>query len=259
MSKTIRPLVVGHIALSFHAASAAVVRHIVEQSGLAVKSCEAPHEKMYELLAQGEVDMVVSAWLPGSHGMYIEPIADQLEKLTVLYRPYAHWGVPDYVPEAELSHISQLSDPLVIKHMNKRIQGIGPGAGISRFSREVIAQYGLAKAGYEFHNGTLIECTGAFEQAYSRQQWCVVPLWHPQYLHHRYRIRELQEPLGLFRGVDEATLVVRKDAMHLLSSSTLARLKQLHLGNSAVAQLDYRISVDGVAPSQAASEWLATQ
>jgi glycine betaine/proline transport system substrate-binding protein len=259
MSKKIRPLVVGHIALSFHAASAAVVRNIVEQAGLEVKSCEAPHEKMYDLLSQGEVDMVVSAWLPGSHGMYIQLIADQLEKLTVLYQPYALWGVPDYVPEAELSQIAQLSEPQVIKHMNMRIQGIGPGAGISRFSREIIAQYGLTKAGYEFHNGTLIECTSAFERAYSQKQWCVVPLWHPQYLHHRYRIRELQEPLGLLRGVDEATLVVRKDAMHLLSSSTLAQLKQLHLGNSTVAQLDYRISVDGITPSQAASEWLASQ
>jgi glycine betaine/proline transport system substrate-binding protein len=259
IENTSRPLVVGHISLSFHAASAAVVRTILERSGVSVQVYEAPHEQIYEQLAQAKLDMVVSAWLPGSHGTYIDPIADRLERLCVLYEPYALWGVPDYVPLAELSQVAQLRDAHVVKRMNKRIQGIGPGAGISRFSREIIAHYDLAPYGYEFHNGTLSDCVSVFEQAYAQKQWCVVPLWHPQYLHHFYQIRELEEPMGLLRGVDQATLVVRKEALPLVPAEAIKQLRHLSLGNAVVAQLDHRISVEGIAADQAASDWLASQ
>jgi glycine betaine/proline transport system substrate-binding protein len=254
-----RPLVIGQIALSFHVASAAVVRAIVELAGVKTTVQEAPHEQMYGMLARGEVDMVVSAWLPGSHGVYVDPIAGDLLELGVLYEPYALWGVPDYVPVDTVSEVKDLARAQVAARMVKRIQGIGAGAGISRFSREIVARYGLGALGYEFHNGTLKECTDAFERAYEQRRWAVVPLWHPQYLHHRYAIRELVEPLGLLRGRDAATLVLRRDAAGLLPEGTLDALRRLHLGNAAVAELDHQITVVGVPPAEAAAAWLTRQ
>lgn len=252
-----RQLVLGQIGLSFHVASAAVVREILERAGVETVVREAPHEEIYAMLANREIDMVVSAWLPGSHGIYINPIESELMKLGVLYEPYALWGVPDYVPVEAVSQVEDLGRPEVVRLMDKRIQGIGPGAGISRFSLEIVRHYRLDEVGYEFHNGTLVECTNYFEQAYVRRRWVVVPLWHPQYLHHRYSIRELKEPLGLLRGQDAATLVVRKAAAHLIPDATLERLRHLHLGNSAVAELDHQINVMGFSPEQAATVWLA--
>ena len=252
-----RELVIGQIALSFHIASAAVIRAIVEQAGVKTVTREAPHEAMYAMLAKGEVDMVVSAWLPGSHGVYVDPIESDLLKLGVLYEPYAIWGVPDYVPSDLVAQVADLAKPEVAARMEKRIQGIGPGAGISRFSREIIERYRLRDLGYEFHNGTLEDCIDAFESACQDRRWAVVPLWHPQYLHHRHCIRELAEPIGLLRGRDAATLVMRRDAASLIPAATLDRLRRLHLGNAAVAELDHQISVAGLSPEKAAAHWLA--
>ncbi len=252
-----RPLVVGQIGLSFHVASAAVVRGILERAGVETVVREAPHEEMYAMLCRREVDMVVSAWLPGSHGMYVDPIDSELVKLGVLYEPYAMWGVPDYVPRDAVSEVADLTRPEVARLMDKRIQGIGPGAGISRFSREIVQRYRLDEWGYGFHNGTLADCTDYFEQAYADRRWVVVPLWHPQYLHHRYSIRELKEPLGLLRGQDAATLVVRKAAAPLIPHATLEKLRHLHLGNALVAELDHQISVAGLSPEEAAAAWFA--
>jgi glycine betaine/proline transport system substrate-binding protein len=252
-----RELVIGQISLSFHVASAAVVRAIVERAGVKTVTHEAPHEAMYAMLARGEVDMVVSAWLPGSHGVYVDPIDSELIKLGVLYEPYAIWGVPDYVPSQLVAQVADLAKPEVAWRMEKRIQGIGPGAGISRFSREIIERYSLRELGYEFHNGTLKDCTEAFERACQDGRWAVVPLWHPQYLHHRYRIRELNEPIGLLRGRDAATLVLRREAAHLIPEATLDHLRHLHLGNAVVAELDHQISLAGLSPEEAAANWLA--
>jgi glycine betaine/proline transport system substrate-binding protein len=251
-----RPLVLGQIALSFHVASAAVVRQVLRRDGVACTIQEAPHEKIYEMLGKGEIDAAVSAWLPGSHGAFIKAYEGELLKLGVLYEPYAIWGVPDYVPQSEVAAVADLLEPAVAARMTKVIQGIGPGAGISRFSREIVAQYRLDQVGYEFRNGSLDDCTSAFERAVAERRWVVVPLWHPQYLHNLHKIRALDEPRGLLRGKDEATLVLRLEAATLLPGKTLATLRNMHLGNAAVAELDYMVGRQQLDPMQAASQWM---
>jgi glycine betaine/proline transport system substrate-binding protein len=220
--------------------------------GIAVREMLAPHEAAFELLKNGTADMLCSAWLPSSHGVYFDPMADQFDKLTVLYRPYALWGVPDYVPAGEVRTIDDLRKPEVASRMTRLIQGIGPGAGISRFSRDIVEQYGLAAHGYEFRNGTLEECVGAFEAAVVERRWVVTPLWQPQFLHEKHVIRELEDPLKLLGQTDDATLIVRKSLLELLPRAAIGELRRTHIGNAEVARIDYLISREGIAPVDAA-------
>ncbi|MFV1942887.1 glycine betaine ABC transporter substrate-binding protein [Pseudomonas luteola] len=251
------PIRIGHIGLSFHAASAAVVQRIVERHGYRVESVAAPHEDMFRHYGAGEVDFLVSAWLPASHGGYLAPYAEQTRTLGVLYQPYCIWGVPDYVPAEAVASIDDLKRPDVAAHMSLLIQGINPGAGISRFSRDIIEQYGLDQVGYHFANGTQAQCFERFEQAVERREWIVVPLWHPQFLHYRYAIRALHEPRGLLGGQDDATLIVREETAAHLAPALLDELSQLSLGNATISELDYWICREGLSPLEAADRWLA--
>lgn len=253
MSRLIR---LGAVDLSFHAASAAVVQELLERDGHAVALRTAPHEQMFELYGRGDVDLLVSAWLPASHGAYLAPHEADTRRLGVLYEPYCIWGVPDYVPSSLVADVSDLLKPEVMARMERRIQGINVGAGISRFSKAVVQSYRLGDAGYHFEPGTEADCFDGYERAVAQGRWVVVPLWHPQYLHHRYRIRPLREPLGLLGGTDQATLIVRRDAESLIRPSTLQRLQALSLGNEVVTGLDHRIRKGGLTPLQAAREWL---
>ncbi|MFF9488145.1 glycine betaine ABC transporter substrate-binding protein [Streptomyces sp. NPDC014676] len=72
---------VGNIALSFHRA-AAVTRRILEAHGHRVNSVEAPHEQMFRLQEDGDVDVLFSAWLPSSHDTYLSHYRDQVRVLT---------------------------------------------------------------------------------------------------------------------------------------------------------------------------------
>ncbi|AJY11256.1 glycine betaine ABC transporter substrate-binding protein [Burkholderia dolosa] len=237
------------IDLSFHRAASGVVRRILNEHGVTVDEIFAPHEEAFRILRDGKADMLGSAWLPSSHSVYLAPFEHDVEKITVLYRPYTLWGVPDYVPESAVRAIPDLKRPDVASRMVKRIQGINPGAGISRFSREVVAQYGLADAGYHFENGTLDDCVRAFEQAVNDRRWVVVPLWTPQYLHEQYTIRELDDPKGLLGGTDDATLVARKTSLHAIPPAALSELRELSLGNRETSRLDYVLSRTGSMPS----------
>lgn len=237
-AKSARSIRIGHIGLSFHEASAIEVRRVVEAHGHETTMRSGPHEAMFDLLGRGEIDLLVSAWLPASHGRYLTPIEAQVRKLGVLYRPYCIWGVPDYVPESEVASVADLLKPRALERMERLIQGINPGAGISRFSVEIVKSYGLDKANYAFKTGTEEACFGRFIDAVAEQRWVVVPLWHPQFLHNRYKIRALEEPRGLLGGVDDATLIVRRDAEPLLGDEAVRALNALSLGNERVSALD---------------------
>ncbi|RJX83371.1 glycine betaine ABC transporter substrate-binding protein [Pseudomonas sp. LS-2] len=252
-----KPLIrLGHIDLSFHAASAAVVQRILEAHGYSVVSSASPHEEMFQRYGAGEVDMLVSAWLPDSHGGYLAPYAHETRYLGVLYQPYCIWGVPDYVPVDKVASVSDLLRPEIAARMSHLIQGINPGAGISRFSRAMIEQYGLGAAGYHFENGTQEDCFKRFENAVEHHEWVVVPLWHPQFLHHRFSIRPLSEPKGLLGGQDDATLIVKEHIALGMPDELLERLTRLTLGNAVISELDHLICREGLTPLAAADIWL---
>ncbi len=232
---------VGHIDLSFHDAAAREVEAILRRHGHTIERSAAPHEKMFEKIGRNEVDILCSAWLPASHDIYLKPIEDQVRKITVLYEPYCIWGVPDYVCEADVGSVPDLLSEPALSKMERLIQGINPGAGISRFSKEIVKQYGLDTVGYHFETGSEADCFDRFEDAYREKRWVVIPLWHPQYLHHRYSIRGLFEPKGLLGGPDQATLIVRRDAEARIGEKALSELSGLHLGNAKVSELDDRI------------------
>lgn len=242
LASSSRPIRIGYISLSFHEASALEVQKLVESHGHKTTIRAAPHEAMFKLLGDNEVDILVSAWLPGSHRRYLDPIEPEVRRLGVLYQPYCIWGVPDYVPESEVASVADLLKSPALDRMERLIQGINPGAGISRFSMEIIESYKLDQAGYEFKSGTEEDCFGRFIKAEAEGKWVVVPLWHPQFLHNRYKIRALEEPRGLLRGVDNATLIVRRDAEALLGEQTLIALNDMALGNARVSALDDEIN-----------------
>jgi len=229
---------VGHIDLSFHDASAREVERILIAHGHRIERSAAPHEEMFERMRRGKVDVLVSAWLPASHGGYLASFADDVRAVTVLYEPYCIWGVPDYVPAETVGEITDLLRPPALQRMERLIQGINPGAGISRFSAAIVARYGLIAAGYHFRTGTQAQCFGRFTDAVADRRWVVLPLWQPQWLHHRYRIRELADPKGLLGGTDHATLIVRRDAEQRIGAAALEELGTLHLGNTRVSELD---------------------
>ncbi|WP_332549974.1 glycine betaine ABC transporter substrate-binding protein [Pseudomonas sp.] len=244
--------------LSFHRATAAVVSLVLQRMGLSVERSYALHEANFERLREGSIDMIASAWIPSSHGMYKARVEEQVatREMGLHYQPYALWGVPDYIPASEVDSVEDLLKPRVQTRMHKLIQGIGPGAGITRFSLRMMDDYGLATAGYSFRTGTQEECVGAFEALVKAGEWGVVPLWHPQFLHFRHRIRDLKDPKGLLGSVDRAVLLARVDRLGVFSTAQIQVLDSVRLSNAIVAELDYAINREGKSADQAAANWL---
>lgn len=247
-------LQIGQIDLSFHRVAAAVVLAYFDRIGQEYELHTAPHEKLFEQYRNGTVDMVLSAWLPSSHGKYIKDVTDETENFSVLYTPYCLWGVPDYVFEKGIKSVADVAQHH--EDFIKIIQGINEGAGISRFSRNIIREYHLDQLGFEFKNGTIFDCTDAFVKAYEAKKAVIIPLWKPQYIFQSYDIKELKEPKGLLGSIDEATIILKKKAINKLNSKALSFIRAIQLGNDAVTKLDYQYQVEGKEPDKIAKEYI---
>lgn len=254
-----RRISIGVTDLSFHRVTGSLIAHVLADMGFEVRSVYAPHEENFRRLKSGEIDLLASAWLPSSHGGYMAVVEQSvpLIELGLHYMPYALWGVPDYVPMDDVREVSDLRKPGVRARMNPTIQGINPGSGISRFSMRMMSTYRLSDSGYEFRTGSEEECYGAFEQAVRNEEWVVVPLWKPQFLHHGYRIRELKEPRGLLGLVDRAVLLLREDRQPLFTHEELETLESLRFSNEVIAELDWQVSREHRPLDDATRSWLA--
>lgn len=245
--------------LSFHIATAGIVALVLKGMGFEVERTYALHEENFERLRNGDIDMVTSAWLPSSHGIYKTRVDEQsvTRELGLHYEPYALWGVPHFVPASEISSIDDLLKPHVMALMQKEIQGIGVGAGITRFSLKIMDEYGLSVAGYSFRTGSQADCITAFEKLVEEHRWGVVPLWHPQFLHFRHDIRALKDPKGLLGSVDRAVLLARIDRLGRFKQEQIRVLDNIRLNNAIISELDYAINRLGLSADQAAADWIA--
>ncbi|MBU2897893.1 glycine betaine ABC transporter substrate-binding protein [Vibrio hepatarius] len=256
-----KKITIGVTDLSFHRTTASLVTNVLKNMKFEVERIFSPHQENFEKLKTGEIDMLSSAWLPSSHGIYKSDVeeVEQLIELGLHYEPYALWGVPDYVPKDMVSEVVDLLKPEVVKKMIPKIQGINPGAGITRFSIRMMEEYGLSKAGYKFFTGSEDDCLSAFEDAVANKKWVIVPLWKPQFLHYRYDIRELKEPKGLLGIVDRALLLLRDDKKNLFTEKQLKTLDSLRFSNDIIAELDYKVCREGKPQDEVTHEWLMAQ
>lgn len=257
MSTTIK---IGVTDLSFHHVAASLVTNILQEMGFNVERIYSAHESNFKKLKSGEIDLLSSAWLPSSHGVYktdVEQVIPLIE-LGLHYEPYALWGIPDYVPESVVAEVSDLLKPDVVAKMKSDIQGINPGAGITRFSKKMMDEYGLSNVGYKFHTGTEEDCFGAFERAVANNEWLIVPLWKPQFLHYKYNIREIKEPKGLLGVVDRAVLLMREDKKSLFTDKQIKTLDSLRFTNDIIAELDYQICRNHKPLDEVTKQWLSS-
>ena len=83
-------IILGVTDLSFHRVTASIISHILTNMGFDVERIYSPHQENFEKLKSGDIDMLASAWLPSSHGIYKSDVEEKVEllELGLHYKPY---------------------------------------------------------------------------------------------------------------------------------------------------------------------------
>lgn len=252
-----RTIVLGQVSLSFYAVTGAVVQEVLERLGHPVEVRHGPHEQMFPLLGDGQIDLMAAAWLPEGHGAYWSRYGGQALEVAKLYEGARFfWAVPGHVPADQVSSIADLAKPAVAERMTKLIQGIGAGATITTFSRSALDAYGLASLGYSLQPGTQGEWLATLNRALAEQRWMIFPTWAPQYLNRDGRMRALADPRGVLGGTNHAALVAPRARFESLPPARRQVLSRIDLGLDGVTEMDWLVNVEKLPPRDAARAWI---
>lgn len=159
---------------------------------------------IYTAVAGGDYDLFFDAWLPVTHGTYLDEYGDDMERLGVWYDDARLTiAVNEDAPITSLTELADNADAF-----DGRIVGIEPGAGLTRITKEaVVPTYGLE--GMEFVESStptmLAELSGAVDEGRD----VVVTLWRPHWAYDAFPIRDLEDPEGTLGDAENIEVVGR--------------------------------------------------
>lgn len=142
---------------------------------------------MWQSIATGEADAMVSGWLPNSHGPQFEEYGDQMEHLGAsLEGAFNGLVVPAYMED--VNSIADLDD-----HAGKVITGIEPGAGIMAATQRVMETYPNL-ADWDLMASSTGAMNTALDQAYNAGEEIVITGWSPHWIFQAYDLKYLEDP-----------------------------------------------------------------
>ncbi|MCX5539451.1 glycine betaine ABC transporter substrate-binding protein [Paraburkholderia sp. CNPSo 3076] len=223
-------------------ATANVAKYVLEAKlNQPVKFVNADIGIQFQGVARGDLDIMVGGWLPVTHAVYYAKYKNDMDDVGVIYTGGRNgWAVPAYVPESEVSSISDLNKPGVKSKLDGTIQGIGPGSGLMQASEKSVQAYNLN--GYNLQSSSEAGMLAAVSRAYQTKQWVVATVWSPHWLWQKWQMRYLKDPKGTLGGEEQvhafaskqfATKFPRADVFFKHFKLTLADVEAIELeGNS---------------------------
>lgn len=228
-------------------ASTTVVSEILKEMGYDVKMTPLDNAVMWEAIANGEADGMVSAWLPATHGAQYERFKDKLEDLGPNLDGGARLGlvVPQYM---DIESIEDLSD-----QVDKKIIGIEPGAGVVAAAEETVETYSNL-SDWQVVSSSGGAMTTQLDNAIKNEEPIVITGWSPHWMFSRYDLKYLEDPMGTMGGEESIQTMVRKglkedmpEVYHLLDNFSW-ELEDIETVMFEIEQ--------GTDPVEAAREWI---
>lgn len=163
----------------------------------------------YQGVARGDLDIMLSGWLPLTHSAYYAKYKNDLDDVGILYTGGKNgWAVPAYIPESQVASISDLNKPDVKSKLNGTIQGIEPGGGLMQASEKTVSAYDLN--GYNLQSSSEAGMLAGVQRAYQSKQWIVATVWSPHWLFQKWQMRYLKDPKGSLGGEEQIHIFASK-------------------------------------------------
>lgn len=201
-----------------------------EHLGLDVELVSVDAGIMWTALAQGDLDAIVCAWLPVTHGFYWENYQDKLINLGKNFDG-AKIGlvVPSYV---EIDSIEELNANA--RKFRSLIYGIDPGAGIMAATDDALDAYNLNLSVIDSSDAAMVIQLG---QAIANEEWIVVSGWVPHWKFDAYDLKFLEDPLNIYGDAESINTIARQDFPEDFSSQVVEFLSNFYLSQAQLHEM----------------------
>ena len=234
-------------------ASSNVVRVILEKAGYKVNMTSLAAAVMYQAVADGQADGMVSAWLPSTQKEYYEKLKDEFVDLGPnLEGTKLGLIVPAYTYEAGVQSIADL-ETYADKFQNQ-IVGIDPGAGITKRTEDVIRRYDLKQMRLQRSSGAIMAASLA--EAIKHHENIVVTGWTPHWMFERFDLKYLKDPRNVYGDSEEIVTIVRKGLKKEMPE-VYTILDNFHWTPKDMNEVMLMNQEKGSTPYQNAKKWVA--
>ena len=226
-----------------------VAAEVIKQKlGYEVKLMPVATGIMWQGVATGKLDAMLSAWLPVTHGEYWAKNKDKVVDYGPNFKD-AKIGliVPEYV---EAKSIADLKDD---KGYKNKIVGIDAGSGVMLKADEAIKDYGLD---YKLQASSGAAMTSELGRAYAKKEPVVVTGWVPHWMFAKWKLRFLDDPKGVF-GAAETVNSIGSEGLNKKAPEVAAFLKNFSWDSKdEIGEVMLAIQ-EGAKPEAAAKDWVA--
>jgi glycine betaine/proline transport system substrate-binding protein len=221
---------------------------IKEKLGYDVKLQAVATGIMWQGVATGKLDAMLSAWLPVTHGEYWTKNKDKVVDYGPDFKD-AKIGliVPEYV---KAKSIEDLKTDTTFKN---KIVGIDAGSGVMLKTDEAIKAYGLD---YKLQASSGAAMIAELTRAEDKQESIAVTGWVPHWMFAKWKLRFLDDPKGVYGAAETVNSIGSKD-LEKKAPEVAAFLKKFQWASKdEIGEVMLAIQ-NGAKPDAAAKDWVA--
>jgi glycine betaine/proline transport system substrate-binding protein len=220
-----------------------------DRLGYQVETKMSPVSEVFDLIASGQYDLFMDAWLPRTHAHYIDQYGAQLSDLGVVFEG-AQTGlvVPSYM---DISSISELSD--MQNDISNQIIGIESTAGIMKASQNLSAEYDLSGLTLITTSGNAM--TDSLQEAILRRDPIVITGWVPHWMWAEFSLKFLDDPKEVY-GTDERIHAMGHQSFTKQFPRVQTLIQRMQLNRVQLADLMDQIRLSDAIPMKTARKWM---
>jgi len=221
---------------------------IKEKLGYDVQLMPVATGIMWQGVAKGQLDAMLSAWLPVTHGAYYEKLKDQVVDLGPNFTD-AKIGliVPEYVTAKSIGDLQAQKDGF-----GGRIVGIDAGSGVMLKTDQAIKDYGLD---YKLLASSGSAMTAELARSIRSEKPIAVTGWIPHWMFAKWKLRFLEDPKGVYGAAEHVDSVVNP-GLEAKAPTVVAFLKKFQWKSDEIGGVMLAVE-EGAKPAEAAKKWVA--
>lgn len=203
-------------------------------------------------IARGDMDVYLNAWLPTTHGTFLEEFTDNVEILDD-NGPFFDdnrlvLAVPKSVEENSIADVAK--EP---EKFGSKIVGIEAGAGMMTLLPGVLEKYGMDKD-FKVVDSSTPAALATLEKAVEEKKPVVATLWTPHWAFSAMDIKALEDPEAAWPEPDGSFVVVATDFREQ-HPDLVKWFENSKLTGEQYAELMYEVN-KASDPSDGARTWL---
>ncbi|MFF1831968.1 glycine betaine ABC transporter substrate-binding protein [Paenarthrobacter sp. NPDC058040] len=226
-------------------------QQLFQEHGYTLQTKQADLAAGYSGVARGDMDGFVDAWLPSTHGTYVDKYKD---KLLIPEQPF--YGndrlvlvAPKSVPENTISEVVANAEKY-----GSKVVGIEAGSGEMRILPDVLAKYGATDK-LKIVAGSTPATLATLKDAAANNKPVVATLWQPHWAFTAMDIKVLEDDLSGWPKPDGSYVVFNKDYASK-NPEVVKWMTNMKLTDEQFSTLMAEVSKTPSNPVDGAKKWL---